>query len=216
MNTEAQTLLPGWYSPEGLIGLLQQDIPAAEQRLKTEAAAYLPLRPYQFAAVQAVEQAVISGQRRMLVAMATGTGKTRTCFGMVYRLLKARRFRRVLFLVDRTALGEQTADAFGELKLDRYQSFTEIYNVRRLGDMTTDAEAVLHIATIQSMVQRVLDSDASPPTVDEYDCVIVDECHRGYGLDAEMSELELTFAAKRNSSRATPVYSTGSTPSASV
>ncbi|MBI1311309.1 type I restriction-modification system endonuclease [bacterium] len=188
--------LPGWYSPEGLSGLLQQDIPAAEQRLQTESASYLPLRPYQFAAVRAVEQAVISGQRRMLVAMATGTGKTRTCIGIVYRLIKAGRFRRVLFLVDRTALGEQTADAFGELKLESFQSFTEIYNVRGLGDATTGSEAVLHIATIQAMVKRVLDSEEAPPSVDEYDCVVVDECHRGYGLDAEMSDLELTFRSE--------------------
>lgn len=188
--------LPGWYSPEGLFDLLQQDIPAAEERLKSEPASYLDLRPYQFGAIGAVEQAVIGGQRRMLVAMATGTGKTRTCIGIVYRLIKARRFRRVLFLVDRTALGEQTAEAFGDVKLENFQSFTDIYNVRSLGDMTTGSEAVLHIATIQAMVKRVLDSEDAPPSVDEYDCIVVDECHRGYGLDAEMSDLELTFRSQ--------------------
>src|ERR671938_81551 len=53
-----------------------------------------------------------AGRREMLVAMATGTGKTRMLICLVYRLLKARRFRRVLFLVDRAALGEQTIGAF--------------------------------------------------------------------------------------------------------
>lgn len=46
------------------------------------------------------------GRRELLLAMATGTGKTRTCIGIVYRLIKSKRFRRILFLVDRTALGE--------------------------------------------------------------------------------------------------------------
>lgn len=50
----------------------------------------------------------------MLLAMATGTGKTKTCVALIYRLLKTKRFRRILFLVDRSALGEQAANAFKE------------------------------------------------------------------------------------------------------
>ena len=55
--------------------------------------------------------------------MATGTGKTRTCIGLCYRLIKSGRFRRVLFLVDRNALGQQTADALKDLRLENLQIF---------------------------------------------------------------------------------------------
>jgi type I restriction enzyme R subunit len=57
--------------------------------------------------VEAIEGALAEGRRELLVAMATGTGKTRTSVALMYRLLKHKRFRRILFLVDRNALGEQ-------------------------------------------------------------------------------------------------------------
>ncbi|WP_241485523.1 DEAD/DEAH box helicase family protein, partial [Xanthomonas euvesicatoria] len=61
-------------------------------------------------AIQAVEGALASGSRNCLLAMATGTGKTRTMIGLIYRLLKAERFHRILFLVDRSALGTQATE----------------------------------------------------------------------------------------------------------
>ncbi len=59
----------------------------------------LNLRPYQLNAIKAAEEAVISGKQTALLAMATGTGKTRTVLGMIYRFLKTERFRRILFLL---------------------------------------------------------------------------------------------------------------------
>lgn len=56
----------------------------------------------------------------MLLAMATGTGKTKTCIALIYRLLKAQRFRRILFLVDRSALGEQAANAFKDTRMEQH------------------------------------------------------------------------------------------------
>ena len=100
----------GWYSPEGLVALLKQDIPAANEKLAREPTDYLGLRDYQVRAIRAVEDGLARSDRAtkpaekkdtFLVAMATGTGKTRTAIGLVYRLLKSKRFRRVLFLVDR-------------------------------------------------------------------------------------------------------------------
>src|SRR5690606_23481243 len=96
--------LQGWHSPEGLKELLAQDQAAAEQTLHEMPRRELPLRGYQGEAVEAVESALLQGRRAALVAMATGTGKTRTAVALLYRLLKAGLFRRVLFLVDRTAL----------------------------------------------------------------------------------------------------------------
>ena len=70
------------------------DAAAAEGRL-----AYgFALRHYQQTAIHAAEAAIAQGQRDMLLAMATGTGKTKTCIALIYRLLKAQRFRRALFL----------------------------------------------------------------------------------------------------------------------
>lgn len=105
--------LPTWYSPQGLLDTLTQDVEQAHQRLEQEGFNYnLKLRDYQIKAIQSVESVLSQGQRELLIAMATGTGKTKTCIALVYRLLKTKRFRRVLFLVDRTALGEQAANAF--------------------------------------------------------------------------------------------------------
>jgi type I restriction enzyme, R subunit len=121
--------------------------------------------------------------------MATGTGKTRTIIGLMYRLLKAERFRRILFLVDRNALGQQALDAFNEAPLEQNQTLSKIYNVAELGDMAAEAETRVQVATVQAMVKRVF--GRQPPPVDAYDCIIVDEAHRGYALDQDMTEGEL-------------------------
>jgi type I restriction enzyme R subunit len=186
--------LEAWYTPEGLLQVLQQDESKAEATLQTEPFTYLNLRGYQEDAIRAAEAAIAQGQRDMLVAMATGTGKTRTCIGLVYRLIKAKRFRRVLFLVDRSALGKQTDDAFKDMRLENLQTFAEIYDVKGLGDVTPDKDTKLHIATVQGMVQRLLyAADEVGPPVDQYDCIVIDECHRGYNLDKELSDAELQF-----------------------
>jgi type I restriction enzyme R subunit len=188
--------LEGWYTPEGLVDRLRQDIDEAHARLALEPMPYIE-REYQRKAILAVEKAIEEGHDELLVAMATGTGKTRTCIGLCYRLLKTKRFRRVLFLVDRNALGKQTADAFKDLRLESLQTFTDIFDVKELGDITPDRETKLQIATIQAMVKRVLGphDDAEPeiPQVDQYDCIVVDECHRGYLLDRELSERDFSF-----------------------
>ncbi len=133
--TNISRALENWYTPEGLVQLLSQDYEAAEKQLAHESLDYLPLREYQMDAIRAVENAVTGGRRQILLAMATGTGKTRTAICLVYRLIKAKRFRRVLFLVDRTALGEQATNNFKDLRLENLQTFTDIYDVRELGDL---------------------------------------------------------------------------------
>ncbi len=185
--------LDGWHSPQGLLGLLAQDIPASDAQLAQEDTDYLGLRPYQVRAIRAAEKAIASGARTALLAMATGTGKTRTCIGLCYRLLKTGRFRRILFLADRSALTVQTEDAFQEARLEQQTTFAQSYQVK--GPKTPEVEvgdSKLHIATVQSLVRAMLYGDDVPP-VDTYDCIVVDECHRGYTLDRELSEGELIF-----------------------
>ena len=184
--------LQGFHSPAGLLDLLTRSKEQAHQRLEAEAVGYLQLRDYQNKAIHAVENALLQGSSNCLLAMATGTGKTRTIIGLIYRFLKAERFKRILFLVDRTALGQQALDAFNEAPLEHNLPLSKIYNIAELGDMATEAETRVQVATVQAMVKRVFASD-QPPAVDTFDCIIVDEAHRGYALDQDMTEGELAL-----------------------
>jgi len=190
--------LDGWRSPEGLLAELSNDARQADRDLASQPVDLPGLRSYQCDAVRTIEGAIADGQRALLLAMATGTGKTRTAISLIYRLIKARRFRRILFLVDRTELGTQAFEnGFEHIKLEALQTFTDIYNVAELGEASVEPETKVHIATVQSMVRRVLRLSADPPPpVDQYDCIIIDECHRGYNLDRDMGDHELTFRSE--------------------
>src|SRR5262245_35861672 len=136
--------LDGWYTPEGLTTLLKRDEERADQQLITEPFAYgFSLRPYQKAAIQAAEAAIAKGQRDMLLAMATGTGKTKTCIALIYRLLKVQRFKRVLFLVDRSALGEQAANAFKDTRMESLRTFAEIFGIKELDEQKPDSDTAV-------------------------------------------------------------------------
>lgn len=192
--------MKGWMSPTGMMEQLEKDIQAKDQALK--AMPYdllrdkdgLNLREYQLKAIQAAENAILNGQQSILLAMATGTGKTRTILGMIYRFLKTGRFRRILFLVDRTSLGEQATDVFKEVKLEDLMTLDDIYNIKGLEDKTADKETRIQVATVQSMVKRILyNGEDTMPAVTDFDLVIIDEAHRGYILDKEMGEDELLY-----------------------
>ncbi|MFO1388366.1 type I restriction-modification system endonuclease [Cellvibrio sp.] len=179
-----------FHSPEGLLDRLKRSRELAEQKLKAEGFDYLKLRDYQQKAIAAVEAALANNQKNCLLAMATGTGKTRTIIGLMYRFLKAERFKRILFLVDRTSLGNQALDSFKEAQLEENKTLWVNYNIAELGDMAAEAETRVQVATVQAMVKRLFVSD-NPQNIDTYDCIIVDEAHRGYTLDQEMTEGEL-------------------------
>lgn len=188
--------LQGWHTPEGLTALLKRDEDAAHTQLAKERFDYgFTVRDYQRDAIQSVEKEIANGKRAMLLAMATGTGKTKTCIALVYRLLKTQRFNRILFLVDRSALGEQAANAFKDTRMESLQSFADIFGIKEIDEQTPETATAVHIATVQGMVARVLNPSENvlPPPIDTYDCIVVDECHRGYLLDRELSETELTF-----------------------
>ena len=87
------------------------------------------LRPYQFEANTAVEQAIAERKRQMLLAMATGTGKTYTMVNQVYRLMKSGVAKRILFLVDRRALAAQAVRAFASFEAEPGLKFDKIYEV---------------------------------------------------------------------------------------
>ena len=195
------TAVAAWPRPEEMIQDLKKDIDEANKKLTEtgyedlENPDGLNLRYYQIDAIKAAENAIINDHKRnVLLAMATGTGKTRTVLGMVYRFLMAKRFKRILYLVDRNALGEQTMDTFKEVKLKDLLTLNQIYDVKELKDREFDKDTKVHICTVQSLVKRILydDSDVRMGSTD-YDLLIVDEAHRGYILDKEMADEELLY-----------------------
>lgn len=199
-GANAPKALQGWISPQGLMEQLEKDITAANSALQNTPFDLLRdpdglnLRKYQINAIEAAEQAVIDGKQTVLLSMATGTGKTRTILGMIYRFIKSDRFKRVLFLVDRTALGEQAEDVFKEVKIEELMTLDSIYNIKGLDEKEIDRETKIHIATVQSLVKRILYPEGDTmPSVTDYDLIVVDEAHRGYILDKEMSETEMLY-----------------------
>lgn len=151
-------------------------------------------RDYQVEAIKSIEEAIKDGKKRILLAMATGTGKTRTAIALMYRLLKHKRARRILYLVDRNSLGRQTADAIKDNKIGNL-SIASIYGVKELKDKLPDASTKIQIATVQGMIKRLFynDDKEEKPSVGQYDFIIVDEAHRGYAEDKELSEKEYHF-----------------------
>lgn len=185
-NNLAQAL-QHFHTPQGLLTKLTHDISAAEQALQQENFAQLYLRSYQQAAIQAVEKAILNNQRNCLIAMATGTGKTVVINALIYRFLKTNRFKRILVLVDHAALGLQTEDILTKTLDEQYQTLAKLYNLTELSNHIDDLSNHLQLATVQSMVKSIFASDTSP-SIDSFDCIIIDEAHSGYMLEQEMIE----------------------------
>lgn len=80
------------------------------------------------------------------------------------------------------------------MQLEQNLTLSSIYNINELGDMKAEAETRVQVATVQAMVKRVFDAD-EPLAIDTFDCIIIDEAHRGYTLDQEMTEGEMVVAA---------------------
>ncbi len=127
-------------------------------------------RDYQQSCIQTLCEAIQQGKRKLLVEMATGTGKTRTAAALIKRLFEANAVTRVLFLVDRIPLAVQTEDAFAEHLTD-FPSYV-LRSGRRFQD-----EKRITITTLQSMVNIYGEYSAG-----YFDLIISDECHRSiYG-----------------------------------
>lgn len=200
-DTNRRRALTDWFTPDGLKAEFETDRAAVQAALKTQPFAFgFPLRPYQRAAIEKVEEALAADRREMLVAMATGTGKTKLAIALLYRLLNVKRFRRVCFIVDRNALGEQSAGEFRTTKVVGPRAFADIFDLKGLTDIAPEPETKVHICTIQGLVKRTLfaGEPAAVPPIDQYDLMVVDECHRGYLLDRELSDAELSFRSEED------------------
>lgn len=128
-------------------------------------------RLYQTACIDVLTREIVAGRRKMLVEMATGTGKTRMAAALVKRLFEANWVTRVLFVVDRTTLALQAEDAFAE-HLPHLPCYRVPLSGRRFQD-----EKRITIATLQTLVNEYEKYSAG-----YFDLVIIDECHRSiYG-----------------------------------
>jgi type I restriction enzyme R subunit len=121
--------IEAFHTPEALKEQLQRDFEAATERVLAMPNSSPRLRPYQGEANEAIERALAKRNRKMLIAMATGTGKTFTMVNEIYRLMKSGVARRILFLVDRRALAAQAVRAFTSFEAEAGLKFDKVYDV---------------------------------------------------------------------------------------
>ena len=121
--------LARFHTPNALEEFLSRDQETVKNWLKTNPVDHPDLRKYQREAIENIEKAIIDRKRNMLVAMATGTGKTFTMVNLIYRLMKSGFAKRILFLVDRRALAAQAVTALGSFEAEPGLKFDKCYEV---------------------------------------------------------------------------------------
>lgn len=176
-KTETTLTLDEFPSPETLWelycqykGIHQNARQTVEQPYYDDGSGRTP-RYYQTVAINRTVEAVARGQNRILLVMATGTGKTFTAFQIIWRLWKSKQKKRILFLADRNILVDQTKNndfkPFG-------QAMTKVTN--RTVDPSYEIYLSLYQAVTGSEDEQNIYKQFSP---DFFDLVVIDECHRG-------------------------------------
>jgi type I restriction enzyme, R subunit len=176
-QTETILSLDEFPSPETLWelycqhkGIHQDARQTVEQPYYDDGSGRVP-RYYQTVAINRTVEAVARGQNRILLVMATGTGKTFTAFQIIWRLWKSKQKKRILFLADRNILVDQTKNndfkPFG-------QAMTKVTN--RTVDPSYEIYLSLYQAVTGSEDEQNIYRQFSP---DFFDLVVIDECHRG-------------------------------------
>ena len=128
-------------------------------------------RYYQRIAINRAVEAIAKGQDRTLLVMATGTGKTYTAFQIIWRLWKARKKKRILFLADRNILIDQT-------KAQDFAPFGD--KMTKITKRQIDKSYEIYLALYQGLTGSDEDKDAYKQfSPDFFDLVVIDECHRG-------------------------------------
>jgi len=194
-----------FHRPETLLAWVQQEKQLAQRLREFPALTLGNLWPAQFEAIRNLEVSLIAGRPRALIQMATGSGKTYTAVNFIYRLVKYGGAKRVLFLVDRGNLGDQTLKEFQQFvsPVNNYK-FTEEYIVQRLSSNQLDTSARVVIGTIQRVYSMLKGETETAPDLDdlplesaeslfkepvpvtynpafpieEFDFIVTDECHR--------------------------------------
>ena len=120
--------ISGFHTPEALVEMLNYDSEEEDNKF-FDMPDNTMMRPYQCECCDAVGRAIVDRKRTMMVAMATGTGKTFMAVNLIYRLMKAGVAKRVLFLVDRRALAAQVVRAFSSFETEQGLKFDKTYEV---------------------------------------------------------------------------------------
>ena len=161
-------------------------------------------RYYQRIAINRPIEAIAKGQQRILLVMATGTGKTFTAFQIIWRLHKAGIKKRILYLADRNVLIDQTM-------LQDFKPFQKI--MTKVHGRQLDNAYQIHMALYQQLVST--DPDKPDPfkqfSPNFFDLVIIDECHRGSAKENSTWRKVLTYfsSATQIGLTATPKYAEG-------
>lgn len=155
-------------------------------------------RYYQLIAINRAVEAIARGNNRILLVMATGTGKTYTAFQIIWRLWKAGAKKRILFLVDRNILADQT-------KTNDFKPFGQA--MTKITNRTVDKAFEIYLCLYQAVTGTDEDKNIYKQfSPDFFDLVVVDECHRGSAADdaAWRQVLEYFSAATQIGLTATP------------
>lgn len=128
-------------------------------------------RYYQLQAINKTIEAISRGQNRILLVMATGTGKTYTAFQIIWRLWKARSKKRILFLADRNILVDQA-------RINDFQPFGTA--MTKIENRTVDPAFEVHLGLYQALTGPEESQKAFKQVApDFFDLIVIDECHRG-------------------------------------
>ncbi|EOW5488751.1 EcoAI/FtnUII family type I restriction enzme subunit R [Escherichia coli O70:H38] len=151
-------------------GYTQAQLPVITQDYYDDGSGKSP-RYYQLQAINKTIEAVSNGQNRVLLVMATGTGKTYTAFQIIWRLWKSKNTKRILFLADRNILVDQT-------KNNDFQPFGTA--MTKVSGRTIDPAYEIHLALYQAITGPEEDQKAFKQVApDFFDLIVIDECHRG-------------------------------------
>lgn len=132
-------------------------------------------RYYQAEAINRVMEKVAQGQKRLLLVMATGTGKTYTTFQIIWRLWKAKRVKRTLFLVDRNILVDQT-------QMNDFKPFSSV--MTKIKNRKIDPAYEIYLGLYQALTgPDEQDKIFKSVSRDFFDLIVIDECHRGSAKD---------------------------------
>lgn len=155
-------------------GYKTEQLPLITQSYHDDGSGKAP-RYYQLQAINKTIEAVSQGKNRMLLVMATGTGKTYTAFQIIWRLWKSRQKKRILFLADRNILVDQT-------RINDFQPFGQA--MTKITGRKVDPAYEIHLALYQALTGPEEHQKAFKQVdPDFFDLIIIDECHRGSAAD---------------------------------
>lgn len=208
-----------FYTPNGLLLLYEKNIEKSNQMLLDTHPLFYhggKLRDYQAKAVEKIEESIAKNDRKILLHMATGTGKTFAITTAINRLLQTQRVKRVLFLVDRRELVRQTITEFSKFEVKPGRKFNEEYIVYKnkslkdeedeswkfnSNDITSkiikepnEGNTHVYVTTIQSMFRWIRGKQEKDMTEEEFDSFMKDDSPVEYNEDIPIDAFDLIIS----------------------